>query len=114
MSAPHNRAEQIAFVRRALALTGWSQTALAKRAGLDPSTLSHFLAEGREGHALRPATIARIAEVTGLLIEPDSGVAITMEECQELARERGEDPKALAARFAQDSLPQIFRSGDQR
>jgi transcriptional regulator with XRE-family HTH domain len=71
MAAPQTREEQMAFVRRALALTGWSQTVLAKRAGLDPSTLSHFLSQDRDGHALRASTIARIAEVTGLLVEPE-------------------------------------------
>jgi transcriptional regulator with XRE-family HTH domain len=71
MSASQTREEQIAFVRRALALTGWSQTVLAKRAGLDPSTLSHFLSSERADHSLRPSTIARIAEVTGLLVEPE-------------------------------------------
>ena len=39
-------------------------------------------------------------------------MAITTEECTELARETGEDPHALAARFAQSALPQIFRTGD--
>ena len=48
----------------------------------------------------------------GLLIEPDSGVAITMAECADLAQEIGEDPHAMAARFAQSALPQIFRTGD--
>ena len=55
---------------------------------------------------------ARFLAENGLLIESDSGVAITMEECEELAREAGKDPRDMAARFAQDSLPRIFRSGD--
>lgn len=55
---------------------------------------------------------ARFLAENHLLIEPDSGVTITMEECEELARDEGEDPRALAARFAQASLPQIFRSDD--
>ena len=55
---------------------------------------------------------ARFLADSGLLIEPDSGVAITTDECTELARETGEDPRALAARFAQSALPQIFRTGD--
>src|SRR5262249_13924674 len=45
-------------------------------------------------------------------IEPDSGVAISMAECEELARERREDPWSLAARFAQRMLPRIFRPDD--
>ncbi len=55
---------------------------------------------------------ARFLAENRLLIEPNSGVAISMEECEELAREAGEDPRSMAARFAQDALPQIFRSGD--
>ena len=55
---------------------------------------------------------ARFLAENHLLIEPDSGVAITLEECVELARERGGDPWALAASFAQGMLPQIFRVGD--
>ena len=55
---------------------------------------------------------ARFLAESDLLIEPDSGVAITTEECTELAQETGEDPHALAARFAQSALPQIFRTGD--
>ena len=55
---------------------------------------------------------ARFLAESDLLIEPDSGVSITMDECTELARETGEAPHALAARFAQSALPQIFRTGD--
>jgi len=55
---------------------------------------------------------ARFLAENNLLIEPEMGIAITMAECEELAREAGEDPRAMAARFAQTSLPQIFREGD--
>ena len=55
---------------------------------------------------------ARFLAENNLLVEPDSGVAISMAECEALAREAGEDPRLIAARFAQGSLPQIFRSGD--
>lgn len=55
---------------------------------------------------------ARFLAENHLLIEPETGVTITMEECEELARDEGEDPRALAARFAQASLPQIFRPDD--
>ena len=55
---------------------------------------------------------ARFLAESDLLIEPGSGVAITTDECTELAQEAGEDPHALAARFAQSALPQIFRTGD--
>ena len=55
---------------------------------------------------------ARFLAENGLLIDPETGVAISTEECEELAREAGEDPRSMAARFAQDSLPQIFSTGD--
>ena len=55
---------------------------------------------------------ARFLAENSLLIEPESGVPITIEECDELAREAGEDRHMMAARYAQKALPQIFRSGD--
>ncbi len=39
---------------------------------------------------------ARFLAENRLLIEPNSGVAISMEECEELAREAGEDPRSMA------------------
>ena len=44
-----------------------------------------------------------------LLIEPEIGVAITLDECEELAKEEGGDKWMLAARFAHRMLPQVFR-----
>ena len=55
---------------------------------------------------------ARFLAETDLLIEPQSGVAITLEECQELAREEGADWLELASDYAERMLPQIFRSDD--
>lgn len=55
---------------------------------------------------------ARFLAETDLLIEPESGVAISLAECQELARERGEDWLELASTFAEQMLPQVFRKGD--
>ncbi len=55
---------------------------------------------------------ARFLAENGLLIEPDSGVAVTLDECRELAHESGEDPWELAARYAERMLPRIFRSDD--
>ena len=52
---------------------------------------------------------ARFLAETDLLIEPQSGVAITLEDCQELAREEGADWLALASEYAERMLPQIFR-----
>lgn len=60
------KTEQLDYIHRLLTQTGWSPTVLAKRAGLDPSTLSRFLSNQREDHALRPSSIARLGEVTGV------------------------------------------------
>ena len=55
---------------------------------------------------------ARFLAENQLLIEPTSGVAISLEECEELAAEEGTDLWELAAQFAQAMLPQIFRLDD--
>lgn len=55
---------------------------------------------------------ARFLAENDLLIEPESRMALSLDECRELARERGLDWLVLASDFAQQMLPQIFRSGD--
>ena len=55
---------------------------------------------------------ARFLAETDLLIEPQSGVAITLEECQELAREKGADWLSIASDYAERMLPHIFRTDD--
>ena len=55
---------------------------------------------------------ARFLAENNLLIEPTHGVAISMEECEELARAQGGNPWALAASYAQTMLPRIFRVDD--
>jgi hypothetical protein len=55
---------------------------------------------------------ARFLAENDLLIEPETGVAITLAECQELAREQALDWLELASSFAVRMLPQIFRSDD--
>lgn len=55
---------------------------------------------------------ARFLAETDLLIEPESGVAITLDEVQELAREQGADWLPLASDYAERMLPQIFRKDD--
>ena len=52
---------------------------------------------------------ARFLAENELLIEPEIGVPITLNECEELAKEEGVDKWVLAARFAHDMLPQVFR-----
>jgi len=55
---------------------------------------------------------ARYLAECELLIEPQSGMAISLAECEELARAEMRDWLELAADYAQRMLPQIFRSGD--
>ena len=55
---------------------------------------------------------ARFLAENELLIEPEMGVAISLEECEELAKEEGKDLWTLASEFAQSMLPQIFRPND--
>ena len=55
---------------------------------------------------------ARFLGETDLLIEPESGVAITLDEVQELAREKATDWLPLASDYAERMLPQIFRKDD--
>jgi hypothetical protein len=55
---------------------------------------------------------ARFLAANSLLIEPTHRVPISIEECEELAREHGENPWALAASYAQAMLPKIFRIDD--
>lgn len=55
---------------------------------------------------------ARFLAENQLLIEPSSGVSISLDECEELAAEEGTDLWGLAAQFAQEMLPEIFRTDD--
>ena len=52
---------------------------------------------------------ARFLAENYLLIEPEMDVAITLDECEELAKKEGTDKWTLAARFAHRMLPQVFR-----
>lgn len=55
---------------------------------------------------------ARFLAENDLLVEPVSGMALSLDECREIGRERGIDWLVLASDFAQRMLPQIFRAGD--
>ena len=74
-------------------------------------TISRLVQECAYEHWHR-MLFARFLAETDLLIEPQSGVAITLEECQELARDEGVDWLALANDYAERMLPQIFRKDD--
>lgn len=55
---------------------------------------------------------ARFLAESDLLIEPESGMAITLDEVQELALEKATDWLPLASDYAERMLPQIFRKDD--
>jgi len=55
---------------------------------------------------------ARFLAENHLLIDPVSKVAVSLAECEELAKEECVHTWELAARFAQAMLPQIFRVDD--
>ena len=55
---------------------------------------------------------ARFLAENELLIEPESGVAVSLADCEELALEQAQDRWMLAGRFAELMLPGIFRSDD--
>ena len=55
---------------------------------------------------------ARFLAENELLIEPEVGVPVSLAECEELARQRGEDPWQAAGRWASAMLPEIFRPDD--
>lgn len=78
----------------------------------DPKTgeqkIDHLITECAYEHWHR-MLFARFLAENHLLIEPDSGVAISLEECEEIAKEEVIDIWALASRYAQQMLPQIFR-----
>ena len=55
---------------------------------------------------------ARFLAENDLLLEPGSGVAVSLADCEGLAREQGRDRWSLAGRFAALMLPRIFRNDD--
>lgn len=55
---------------------------------------------------------ARFLAENELLIAPEYGVAVSLEDCRELARGERRDPWELAGRWAQAMLPGIFASRD--
>ncbi len=55
---------------------------------------------------------ARFLAENDLLIHPDEGVPVSIADCEDLAREQSTTAWQLAAKFAQGSLPAIFRVDD--
>ena len=52
---------------------------------------------------------ARFLDGNDLLIEPELNVPVSLEDCEELGRQKGLDKWAMAAHFAHEMLPQVFR-----
>ena len=73
--------------------------------------VEHLVSECAYEHWHR-MLFARFLAECGLLIEPQAGVPVSVDECKELARERRVDWISLASTFAQRMLPQIFRADD--
>ena len=73
--------------------------------------ITHLVRECAYEHWHR-MLFARFLAENDLLIEPEMGVAISLEECEELAKDEGKDLWTLASEFAQRMLPQIFRTDD--
>ena len=55
---------------------------------------------------------ARFLAENGLLVEPETGVPVSLNECGDLARGLDTDPWTLAGRFAQKMLPGVFTRSD--
>ncbi|MGC9454630.1 MAG: SAM-dependent DNA methyltransferase, partial [Phycisphaerae bacterium] len=74
-------------------------------------TIDHLVTECAYEHWHR-MLFARFLAENDLLIEPEMGVAMSLSEAEELAKEQGEDVWVFASRCAQRMLPQIFRPDD--
>ncbi|WP_353267985.1 N-6 DNA methylase [Gemmatimonas sp.] len=80
-----------------------------KRGMLDISLLMEKLAYDQWHRLL----FARYLLENNLLISPEHGVAVTLDDCEELAPSEGlKDAWAVAARYAAKELPEIFRADD--
>ena len=71
-------------------------------------TIDHLVQECAYEH-WQGMLFARFLAENHLLIEAEMGVAVTLDECEELAKDEAVDKWALAARFAHRMLPQVFR-----
>jgi hypothetical protein len=78
----------------------------------DDSQETRHLAEECAYEHWHRMLFARFLAENDLLRHPEMGVSVSLEECEELAREEGLDLWELAARFAQHMLPQVFRQDD--
>ena len=73
--------------------------------------INHLILECAYEHWHR-MLFARFLAENSLLIEPEMGVAMSLTEAEELAKEEGVDVWVFASRCAQRMLPEIFRPDD--
>ena len=71
-------------------------------------TIEHLVQETAYEH-WHGMLFARFLAESGLLIEPENRVAVTLNECEDLARDKGSDKWVLASQYAHTMLPQVFR-----
>ena len=79
-----------------------------RHAGTGRQGIDHLVYECAYEH-WHSMLFARFLAENHLLIEPKTGIAVTLEECEELAQEEGLDRWTLATRYAHRMLPQVFR-----
>ena len=106
---PHMSPEQRAL-RNRLRAHG-RQLGDRRHAGTGRQGIDHLVHECAYEH-WHSMLFARFLAENDLLIEPSTGVAVTLEECEELAQEEGLDRWTLASRYAHRMLPQVFRPDD--
>ena len=102
----HMRSEQRTLRRRLRVHARQLGDRLDARSGVQ--SIDHLVHECAYEH-WHGMLFARFLAENHLLIEPEMGVAISLDECEELAKEECVDKWALAARFAHCMLPQVFR-----
>jgi hypothetical protein len=77
----------------------------------DSQEVEHLIRECAYEHWHR-MLFARFLAENGFLIEPESGMDVDLEFCEERAREKSSDKWEVAADFAQKMLLDVFRSDD--
>ena len=102
----HMSAEQRALRRRLRAHARQLGDRRDARSG--SQAIEHLVSECAYEH-WHGMLFARFLAENHLLIEPEHGIAVTLEECEELGKGDGVDKWVLAARFAHRMLPQVFR-----
>ena len=98
--------EEERLLRRRLRAHGRALGDRRRGDGQEISQLAHEVAYEHWHRML----FARFLAENELLIEPESGQTLSLDECRELARERNEDPWGMVGRFAERMLPRIFRA----